>query len=205
MTSHDLDDECALVRSSGTGQLIDRIQDAVQGGIRADRHIRAHHVVINRTNQADNDQGRVGISELLRDSALRNEFGQVLGPFAAELVRTRQRAVTSDDNQVVDAVLQQVRGCAVTPLVRAEFGAASRADDRATFCKDRGHVRPLQLLDGIAPVARPLPALKDRIGLRLPRQGRAHHCADGRVHALGIAARGQDTDTNCAHISASFH
>ena len=135
------------MRGSGAGQLVDRVQDAVQGSVRADRHVGADHVVVDRTDQADDDEGRMSVRELLRDDALGDQLSHVLGPFAAELVRTRQRAVTSDDNQVVDAALQQVRGCAVTPLVGAEFGGASGADDGATLGEDRRHVRPAHLLD----------------------------------------------------------
>ena len=147
----------------------------------------------------------MSVRELLRDDALGDQLSHVLGPFLTELVRARQGAIAADHDQVIDAVLQQVRGRAMTALVGAEFGGTSGADDGATLGENRRHVRPAHLLDGIAPVARPLPAFQDRIGLRALRQRRAHHCADGRVHALGVAARGQDTDTDCAHDSAIFH
>ena len=205
VASHDLDDECPLVRGSGAGELVDRVQDAVQGGVRADRHVGADHVVVDRADQADDDEGRMSVRELLRDDALGDQLSHVLGPFLTELVRARQGAIAADNNQVIDAVLQQVRGRAMTALVGAEFGGTSGADDGATLGENRRDVRPVHLLDGIAPVARPLPAFQDRIGLRALRQRRAHHCADGRVHALGVAARGQDTDTDCAHDSAIFH
>ena len=61
------------------------------------------------------------------------------------------------------------------------------------------------LLDGIAPVARPLPAFQDRIGLRATRQRRTHDGSNSRIHSLGVTARREDTDTNCAHFSAIFH
>ena len=57
--SHDLDDERALVRGRRAGQLVDGVQDAVQRSVRADRHIRAHHVVIDRADEADDDEGGV--------------------------------------------------------------------------------------------------------------------------------------------------
>ena len=70
-------------------------------------------------------------------------------------------------------MLEQVRGGAVASLVGTELSAASRADDRATLSEDRGDIRPLHLLNGVATVACTLPAFKDRIGLRSPGQSRA--------------------------------
>ena len=204
VAAHDLDDEGALVRGRRAGQLVDGIQDAVQRGVRADRHIRAHHVVIDRADEADDDEGGVSGRGLGRDHALGGQLGDVLGPLAAELVRTRQGTVTTDHHKVIDAVLKQVRGRAVAPFVRAEVRAASRADHRATLGEDRRDVRPLHLLDGIAARAGSLPAFVDRVGLRATRQRRAHDGSNSRVHSLGVAARGQDTDTNCAHFSAIF-
>ena len=204
MAAHDLDDERALVRGRRTGQLVDGIQDAVQRGVRADCHVRTHQVVVDRTDETDDDEGRVGGSGLGRDHALGGQLGDVLGPLAAELVRTRQGAVAADHDEVIDAVLEQVRGRPVAALVRAEVGAAGRADHRAAFGQDRGHVRPLHLFDGIATRAGTLPPFVDRVGLRATRQRRAHDGSNSRVHSLGVTARREDTDTNCAHFSAIF-
>ena len=204
VAAHDLDDERALVRGRRTGQLVDGIQDAVQRGIRADRHVRAHEVVVNRADEADDDESRVLGGGLGRNHALGSQLSDVLRPLAAELVRTRQGAVATDHDEVIDAVLEQVCGRAVAPLVRAEVSTASRADHRAAFGQDRGHVRPLHLLNGIATHAGALPAFVDRIGLCATRQRRTHDGSNSRVHSLGVTARREDTDTNCAHFSAIF-
>ena len=204
VASHDLDDERALVRGRRAGQLVDGIQDAVQRSVRTNRHIRAHHIVIDRADEADDDEGGVGGRGLGRDDALGGQLGDMLRPLAAELVRTRQGTVATDHHEVIDAVLKQVRGRAVATLVRAEVRAAGRADHRATLGKDRGDVRPLHLLNGIAACAGSLPAFIDRVGLRAARHRRAHNGANGRVHSLGVTARREDTDTNCAHFSAIF-
>ena len=204
VAAHDLDDEGALVRGGSAGQLVDGVQDAMQRGVRANRHVRAHQVVVDRADEADDDESRVLGGGLGRDHALGSQLGNVLRPLAAELVRTRQGAVATDHDEVIDAVLEQVRGRAVAPLVRAEVGAASRADHRATFGQDRGHVRPLHLLNGIATHAGTLPAFVDRVGLRAARQRRTHDGSNSRVHSLGVTARREDTDTNCAHFSAIF-
>ena len=205
MATHDLDDEGALVRGRRAGELVNSIQDAMQRSVRTDRHVRAHHVIIDRTDQADNDQRRVSVGKLLRDNALGDQLGDMLSPLVAELIRARQGTIAANDDEVVDTMLKQVRGGAVASLVGTELSAASRADNRATLSEDRGDIRPLHLLNGTAAVACTLPAFKDRIGLRSPGQSRAHHCANGSIHALGVAARGEDTDTDCAHCSAIFH
>ena len=204
VATHDLDDERALVRGRRTGQLVDGVQDAMQRSVSADRHVRAHEVVVDRADETDDDESRVLGGGLGRNHALGSQLGDVLRPLASELIRTRQRAVTTDHDEVIDAVLEQVRGRAMAPLVRAEVGAASRADHRATFGQDRGHVRPLHLLNGIATHAGTLPAFVDRIGLRAARQRRTHDGSNSRVHSLGVTARCEDTDTNCAHFSAIF-
>ena len=204
VASHDLDDERALVRGRRTGQLVDGVQDAVQRSVRTDRHIRADHVVIDRADEADDDEGGVCSCGLGRDDALCCQLSDVLRPLAAELVRTRQGTVTTDYHEVIDTVLKQVRGRAVATLVRAEVRAAGRADHCAALGKDRGHVRPLHFFNGIATRAGPLPAFIDRVGLRAARQRRTHNRANSRVHSLGVTARGEDTDTNCAHFSAIF-
>ena len=139
---------------------------------------------LHGTDQADNDQGRVGVGKLLRDNTLGDQLGDMLGPLVAELIRTRQRTIAANDDEVVDTVLEQVRGGAVASLVGTELSAASRADNRATLSEDRGNIRPLHLLNGAAAVACTLPAFKDRIGLRSPGQSRAHHCANGSIHTL---------------------
>ena len=204
VATHDLDDERALVRGRRTGQLVDGVQDAMQRSVGADRHVRAHEVVVDRADEADDDESRVLGGGLGRNHALGSQLGDVLRPLASKLVRTRQGAVATDHDEVIDAVLEQVRGRAMAPLVRAEVGAASRADHRAAFGQDRGHVRPLHLLNGIATHAGTLPAFVDRIGLRAARQRRTHDGSNSRVHSLGVTARCEDTDTNCAHFSAIF-
>ena len=204
VTTHDLDDEGALVRSRRAGELVNSVQDAMQRSVRTDRHVRAHHVIIDRTDQADNDQGRVSVGKLLRDNALGDQLGDMLRPLASELVRTRQGTIAADDDEVVDTMLKQVRGGAVASLVGTELSAASRADNRATLSEDRGDIRPLHLLNGIATHAGTLPAFIDRVGLRATRQRRTHEGSNSRVHSLGVTARREDTDTNCAHFSAIF-
>jgi len=50
MTTHDLHDEGALMRVGGTGNGVDGLDDAVQGRIRADGHVRATKIVVDRAH-----------------------------------------------------------------------------------------------------------------------------------------------------------
>ena len=187
------------------GQLVDRVHDAVQRGVSADRHVGAHHVVVDRSDQTDDDEIRVGESILLRNNALIGEFSNVLPPLASKLVRSRQGSVAADHDEVVDPVFEEVGRGTVAPLVGAEVRAAGCADDRPAFGEDRGHVRPFHSLDGIASVAGPLPSFEDGVGLRAPGQRRSHNPANGRVHSLGVSAGCEDSDAHSAHFSAIFH
>ena len=89
VATHDLDDEGALVRGRGAGELVDSVQDAMQRSVRTDRHVGTHHVVVDGTDQADDDEGRMSVREFLRDNALGDQLGDMLRPLVAELVRTR--------------------------------------------------------------------------------------------------------------------
>lgn len=50
MTTHDLHDEGALMRIGSASNGIDGLNDAMQGRIRANGHVRATEIVINRTH-----------------------------------------------------------------------------------------------------------------------------------------------------------
>ena len=53
----------------------------MQRSVRTDRHVGTHHVVVDGTDQADDDEGRMSVRELLRDDALGDQLSHVLGPF----------------------------------------------------------------------------------------------------------------------------
>ena len=56
MPSHHLNDERALVAGRGAAQGIHRLDDPMQGGIGADRHVGARHVVIDGSDQTNQTQ-----------------------------------------------------------------------------------------------------------------------------------------------------
>jgi hypothetical protein len=194
VAAHDLDDEGALVGGGGGGELVDGVDDAVQRRVRADGHVGADHVVIDGADQSDDDQGGVGPRGLLGDGPLGGQLLNVLRPFPAELVGAGQGSVAADDDEVVDAVLQQVAGGGVAARVLTEGGAARGPDDGPALGEDRRHVGPPHLLDGAPAVDGALPSLHDRVGRGAARQGGADYGAHRRVHSLGVAARGEDSD-----------
>ena len=59
MPAHHLDDEGALVAGRGAAQRIHRLDDPVQRGVGADRHVGAGHVVVDGSDQTDQTQERV--------------------------------------------------------------------------------------------------------------------------------------------------
>ena len=90
VATHDLDDEGALVGRGRRGELVDGVDDAVQGRVGADRHVRADQVVVDGADEADDDERRVGVGGGLVDGALGDEFTDVLGPLGTELLGARQ-------------------------------------------------------------------------------------------------------------------
>ena len=63
MTSHDFDDEGALVAGRGAVQGIDGFDDPVQRRIRADRHVGTRHVVVNGSDEANQPQEGVLVGQ----------------------------------------------------------------------------------------------------------------------------------------------
>ena len=59
MPAHHLDDEGPLMAGCGAAQGVQRLDDAVQGGVGADRHVGAGHVVVDRADQPDQPQERM--------------------------------------------------------------------------------------------------------------------------------------------------
>ncbi len=66
MTAHDLDDKRALVGGRRAGQLVDRVHDAVQRGVSADRHvgISLMSLSIDPTTNDDEIRMRASCSEM---------------------------------------------------------------------------------------------------------------------------------------------
>ena len=194
VAAHDLDHEGALVAGGGAGDGVDGLGDAVQGGIRADGHIRPEHVVVDRADQPGHDQVRMGLGLLLGDLPRLDQLAQQLRPFLAQDVGPGQAAVAADDDQAIDAVQDQVAGGFAAALPRAELRAAGGADHRAALLEDAAHRRPVHLADVLATVDHALVAFVDRVDVQVALEGGAHDGAHGGVHPWGIATAGQDAD-----------
>ena len=65
--AHDLDDHDPVVGLGGRVQSVDRLRADLDGGIEADRHVRAREVVVDRLRDAD-DRVVVFVSQAMRDS-----------------------------------------------------------------------------------------------------------------------------------------
>ena len=111
--SHDLDDRAALVRLHGIAQLIDALDRSVARGVKADRVVRAHDVVVDRAGHAD--------------------AGHAL---AGQRLRAAERTVAAAADQAVDAeilagvrrLLQALLGQHLLAARGVQHGAAA-ADD----------------------------------------------------------------------------
>ncbi len=194
MPAHHLDHEAALVAGGGTGQVVDRGHDPVQCGVGADGHVGADQVVVDRADQAGDHQGRMGVGGGLVELPGRHQLGQQLGPFGAEGVQAGEAAVAADHHQPVDAGGQQVAGGDPASVAFAEPLAAEGADHGAPAMQDVADVVPAEVADAVPAVDHALIALEDRVDLGAQRDRGPHHRPHRRVHALGVAAAGQDAD-----------
>ena len=109
MASHCLDDEGALLAACGAVDRIERLDDAVQGSVGADRHVGADHVVVDRADQPGQAQHRMRQGCVRRYRSLGDELGAQLRPLLAKQVRAGEAAVAANDDQRVDAAVDQVR------------------------------------------------------------------------------------------------
>lgn len=69
----------------------------------------------------------------------------MLGPLVTEPVGTGERAVTTADDEGVDAVADEVERSRAAALDLAEGGAAGSADERAADCGKAADVVPADL------------------------------------------------------------
>ena len=194
VAAHDLHDEGALVGGGRRGDVVDGLQDAVEGRVGADGHVGAHQVVVDAAHQAGDHEDGMGGGRLCADITGLDELLEQGGPVLAELVGAGQGAVAPDDHEPVDAVLQEVAGGRQLAGALAELSRAGGADDGAAALEDGAHRVPLQGADAVTPGHGPGPALHDRVGPGPQTDGGAHHGPHGRVHALGVTAGGEDPD-----------
>jgi hypothetical protein len=160
------------VSGGGVGDLVHRLDDGVHGGVDADRQAGEADVVVDRGRDSGHPDR---VAPLLR-------VGDGHGP--------GERAVTADDQELVDAALGQVGAGPVASRPLQELEAPGRAQQGAALAQDPGDVagpeRDQLALDQAAVAAlhaEDLVALGQR-----DQRGGAHRC----VHAGGVAAAGED-------------
>ena len=71
MPPHYLNHKYTLVAGSRTGNRVNGLHNPVQRGIRANRHVRAEHVIVNRANKPNQFQVAVTLDPFLRHKPLR--------------------------------------------------------------------------------------------------------------------------------------
>ncbi len=157
--------------------LVDGIDYRIERRIVTYRRVGAAEVVVDRTGQSD------------------DRYIVLLG----EDARTGQRSVAADDNQRIDACRTHVVIGRLAPLGRGELLAARRFQDRAALLYDIAHAARGKVLDLV--IYQAVVSALDTLDAEFVVYSRSRHGTYRRIHAGGIAARGQNTDClDCCHI-----
>jgi hypothetical protein len=165
MAPHHLDDEGSLVAGGGRGEVVDGVDDAVQGGVGADRHVGADQVVVDRSDDPGDHQAGMLVGGLLGEVAALDQLGDQPGPLVAQPVEAGEGAVPADHHEPVDVALQEVEDGLEPPLALAHLLAPVGADDGAAAVEDRADVLPAERPDAVPAVDHPLVALVDGVDL----------------------------------------
>jgi hypothetical protein len=191
---HHLDHERALVARRGALDRVDGLDDPVQRGVGADRHVGARHVVVDRADDADQPESAVLVGAVGVEQAGGHELVEQLRPFFAEHVGAGEAAVAADHHQSVDVAFDEVQRRPATPFTGAEVLAARGAEHRATDVEDAAHVGRGHRRDAVAAVDQTLEPLVDGEHIKPRRQTSADDGAHGGVHPRRITAAGQDRE-----------
>lgn len=194
MAAHDLDDESTRVRGGGGFDVVDHLANAGQGRVAANGGVGAGEVIVDGADDADNVEVLVG-GHLFRGQLARgDELVEQRGPLGAEPVGTSQGAVSSADDEGVDAMEHHVLGGRHATASLEKGQAPGRADERASLGQPAAHVVPLHLLDVVAAADQALVAFVDGKGVAAHVDGHAHDGAHDAVHARGVTPGGHDGD-----------
>jgi len=159
VAAHHLDHERALVAGGRGGDRVDRLGDAVQRRVGADRDVGARHVVVDRARQADDAEGdRLG-GGLALHLAGGDQLFDERGPLLAQRRSAAQAAVAADHDQAVDTRRQEVARGLQTAVARAEALGARGPDGGAAVVEDAAHRGPGHRDDPVASVHGALVAL----------------------------------------------
>ena len=120
MSAHDFDDKCTRMRGRRRLYVVNRLADSVQSGGGTNSHICHGHVIVNRTDQADDPEMAICLCLLLCDFILVKQLLDETGPFGPKDVRASEGAVSSANAECVDALLDEVERGGETTLGGAE-------------------------------------------------------------------------------------
>ena len=175
--AHDLDEEEAFVAGSRVAQLVDGVDDGIQGRVVTD--------------------GLVGAVQIVVDGARKSYDGNVI--LVGEDLRARKRTVAADYDQRVDTCGLHVLVCLAAALLRTELLAAGSLEDGAALLYDVAHALRLELHDLVGDQT--VVAAHDALDLITVVDGGSSDGTDGRIHTGGVAARSENTDTFDSHNS----
>ena len=159
----------------GIAQLIDALYGGIQGGIKADGVFGGGDIVIDGAGQPDGGDAE-----------------------RRELLCAAEGAVAADDDQTVNAAGTQNLHRLFLSLLGGEFLAAGGIQDGAAPVNDVADGAFLQLVHPV--LHQSLVSVKNAVDGVALMQGGAHHAADGRIHAGGVAAAGK----NCKGFLLGF-
>ena len=170
VAAHDLNDRAALMRLHRVTQAVNGLDSGIGRRVVTDGIIGADNVVVNRGRNADD-----------RNALLRKFY------------QTPERAVAANGNNAVQPKQLAGSGSFFLPLKRAEFIAARRVEHRTAAIDDMRDIAVFQnckiAVDQTVIAAADADAFDSHVGAR------THDRADGCIHAGGIAAGGQNTDS----------
>lgn len=130
---------------------------------------------VDRADETDEGKARVLLGYLRRYSTLVDEFRNESTPLAAENVGPRQASVSTNDDQTVDPLEDEVLGRQEPPLSRPESLTPRGTDARTALLENSPDRTPRHLPDPVATVDE---SLKARFGhgihLGAAVQGRSH-------------------------------
>ena len=110
MSSHDLDDKRPLVRESGCVDVVDRLADALERAVAPDSRVGAAQIIINGSDQSDNVEMPVRLDLLFCPFPCGHQLVHETGPFCSELVGAYKRAISTTDDEHINALLDHVIG-----------------------------------------------------------------------------------------------
>jgi len=203
--AHNLDDESTRMgRGSGLNQ-VNSSANPLQGRVATNCGICARQVIVDGADQADNVEVPIRSSLFFGKLSLLDELVEQRGPFGTEAVGTGERAVTTTDDEGVNAMGNEVLGGSKATLALIEGHAAGSADQGAALGEPATDVVPLHLPDQVAAADQAFVAFVDAVGIASQVYGHAYAGTHNSVHAGRVAARRHDGDLLLGrHLGSGF-